>query len=274
MITADSIIHAQLEVSDCTAELWLNDIPLMRIDTSPGRIPIENIAVMQYLVPGTNLLEIVVEPGSTPSVARTERHELPLKKMSAIGRLIRFQEGASGLVAEGDLLAEVRFQWDNTSLDKRRFFPQGSGMQVEMGAAFGLWNWQKAPALVPGEALFAEARGVLDEVEGALRAFDESRLWELTELQLRDVLRAHPVLTEPGLRSELAAKLAQIKTDTSPVVARDPARHDFRIVGGGKLLECMDKDWTTSFKVRSPRGNALPYRMMLARIDNRLRIVR
>lgn len=274
MIAPDSIIHAQLEVAGCTAELWLNGIPVMRLDQSPGRVPIENFAVHQLLVPGTNMLEIVVEPGSTPSVSRTERHELLFKKMSAVGRLIRFEEGASGLVEEGHLLTEVNFRWDDPTLNDRMMFPKSSGMQVEMGSAFGQWGWQKAPDLVLDEATIAEARAVLDEVEAALRAFDEKRFWELTELQIKDVLRAYPALTESAMRSELATMIANIKKGKDPVFARDPANHDFRIVGQGKLLQCIDKDWTTSFKVRDPDGDALSYRIMLARIDGRLRIVR
>src|SRR5512140_17900 len=112
MISPDSIIHAQLEVERCAAELWLNDIPVTRIVASPTRIPIENVAIMQFIVPGTNLLEIVVEPGPVPSVARTEKRELSFKKMSAVGRLIRFEEGVPGLVEEGDLLTEVSFRWE------------------------------------------------------------------------------------------------------------------------------------------------------------------
>lgn len=274
MLAPDSVIHAQLEVSGCTAEFWLNGVPVTRIDRTPGRVPIENVAVMQLLVPGTNMLEIVVEPGSTPSVARTEKRELPFEKMSAVGRLIRFEEGASGLVEEGHLITEVVFRWDDPSVNERMMFPKGSGMQFEMGAAFGQWDWQKAPDLVLDDALVAEARAVLDEVEAALRAYDEKRFWELTELQIKDVLRAYPALSEAAMRSELTTLMDHVKQSKDPVFPRDPADHDFRIVGQGKLLQCIDKDWTTSFEVRDPAGDALPYRIMLARIDGKLRIVR
>ncbi len=273
MITEDSIIHAQLEVSECTAELVLNGVPVTRIVASPTRIPIENVAVMQLLVPGTNMLEIVVEPGATPSVARTDKREIPFKKMSAIGRLIKFQDGVPALVEHGDLLAEVAFRWQDASVD-RQTFPQASAMQVELGAAFGQWGWQTAPDLVPGQALFDEARAAMDEVETAVRAFHEERFWELTELQIRDVLRAYPAVTEPYLRGDLSTMMAHLKKGKEPVVKRDPANHDFRVVGGGKLLQCVDKDWTTSFKLNDPGGGTIPYTIFLARIDGRLRIVR
>jgi len=273
MISEDTIIHAQLEVSECTAELYLNGVPVTRIVASPTRIPIENVAVMQLLVPGTNLLEIVVEPGPKPSLARTAKREQSFRKMSAAGRLIRFKEGVPGLVEHGDLLTEVNFRWQDASVDSQ-YFPQATGMQVEMGAAFGRWAWQNAPDLVLDEATILEARAVLDEVEAALRARQADRFWDLTELQIKDVVRAYPQVTEAFLRGDLQTMLGHFEKQPNPVVARDPAAHDFRIVGGGKLLQCIDADWTTSFKLRDPDGDQVPYTIFLARIDGRLRVVR
>ncbi|HTJ84551.1 MAG TPA: hypothetical protein VL400_22685 [Polyangiaceae bacterium] len=273
MISEDTVIHAQLEVSECTAELYVNGVPVTRIAFSPTRIPIENVAVMQLLVPGTNTIEIVVEPGSTPSRARDEKREEPFRKMHAIGRLIRFGEGVPGLVEHGDLLAEVAFRWQDASVD-RQTFPQATSMQVEMGAAFGRWGWQNGADLVLDEATVAEAIAVLDEVESAIRAFHADRFWALTKLQIDDVLKAYPAVTEEYLRGDLASMMKHFEKGRDPVVARDPAKHDFRIVGGGKLLQCIDEDWSTSFKLRDPSGGEVPYTIFLARIDGRLRIVR
>jgi len=274
MADPGSIIHAQLEVSHCTAELSINGVPASRIVWSPARIPIENVAVAQLLIPGTNMLELLIEPGSTPSVACTEKRELPFEKMSAIARLVRFRDGASGLPEEGEILGEVFFRWDDISLDKQ-VFPQSTARQVEMGEAYGRWSWQDAPALVMSDALIAEARAVLDEVDAAIKTFSADRFWALTELQIKDVLRAFPAVTEAYLRGDLATMFDHYRDKPEPVMPRDPAHHDFRLVAGDKLLQCVDKDWSTSFKLRDPGdGSAVPYSIFLARIDRQLRIVR
>ncbi|MBL8741379.1 MAG: hypothetical protein JNK04_09800, partial [Myxococcales bacterium] len=113
MSDSDTIIHAQLEVFDTTAELWLNGVPVSRIQNDPSRVPIENVAVAQLLIPGSNTLELLVEPGSHPSVGRSEQRELPFRKMSAFARLLRFRQGASGMKEEGELLGEVFFRWED-----------------------------------------------------------------------------------------------------------------------------------------------------------------
>jgi len=274
MASEDTIIHAQLEVGDCTAELSVNGIPATRIAWSPTRIPIENVAAAQLLIPGTNMLELLVEPGATPSVARTDKRELPFKKMWAVARLVRFHDGASGLPEEGEILAEVKFRWEDASLD-RQTFPQSTAIQVEMGAAFGRWAWQDAPELVQGDALREEANAVLDEVEAAIRAFHADRFWSLTELQIADVLRAYPAVTEGFLRSDLATMFDHYRKMKDPVMARDRDAQDFRLVAGDKLLHCIDKDWSTTFKLRDPDdASAVPYTIMLGRIGGKLRIVR
>jgi hypothetical protein len=268
------IVHAQLEVFDTTAELWLNGIPVSRIENNPSRVPIENVAVAQLLIPGTNMLELLVEPGSHPSIGRSEKRELPFKKMSAFARLLRFRAGASGMKEEGELLGEVFFRWEDASLDKQ-VFPQSSAVQIEMGAAYGRWGWQDAPELVVDDALIAEARAVLDEVESAIRSFHADRFWALTELQIKDVLRAYPAVTEAYLRSDLEAMFNHYRDKPDPVMKRNPDDHDFRLVAGGRLLQCVDKDYSTSFKLRDPEdGTGVPYRIMLARVDGKLRIVR
>lgn len=274
MSDADSIVHAQLEVFDTTAELWINGIPVSRIENDPSRVPIENVAVAQLLIPGTNTLELLIEPGAHPSIGRSDKRELPFKKMSAYARLLRFRDGASGLKDEGELLGEALFRWGDASLESQ-VFPQSTAVQVDMGAAYGRWAWQDAPPLVLDDALVAEARAVLDEVETAIRSFNKERFWSLTELQIKDVLRAYPAVTEAYLRADLEAMFNHYRDKPDPVMKRDPEDHDFRLVAGDRMLQCIDKDWSTSFKLRDPEdGSAVPYRIMLARIDGKLRIVR
>ncbi len=274
MSADDTILHAQLEVTDCTAELWVNGVPAIRIVASPTRIPIESLAVAQLLIPGTNLIELLVEPGPTPSLARTEKRILPFKKMKASARLIRFRDGSSGLPEDGDILAETFFRWEDASLEQQQF-PQSSAKQIELGPAFGRWAWQDAPELSLDDTLLAEARSVLDDVEAAIRAFHADRFWQLTELQIKDVLRAYPAVTEEYLRGDLATMFNHYRKMKDPVMKRSPEDQDFRLVAGGKLLQCIDKDWSTAFKLRDPDdGGPVPYSIFLARIDGQLRIVR
>ena len=269
---ASTIILAQLDTEDCTAELYLNGVPLIRI--APPKMRIQNASAEMLVVPGTNRLDVLVEPGSQPSTARAEYRELEFRPMHAIGRLIRFPEGVPGTVENGELLGETSFVWAD-GRPERRAFPADIGTQIELFSANGRWAWQDATPLVLNDELIAEVRALLHQVEAAIRAADGDRLWKLTELQTRDVQRAYPAVTEGFLRGELATLMDHYKKSADPVIARDPAQHDFRLVAGGLMLQLVDRDYSTSFKLRHPGdGSAVPYRIFVARIDGQLRIVR
>jgi hypothetical protein len=266
-----TILLAQLKVEGCTAELHLNGVPLIRIP--PGRVPIENVAAEGYVIPGTNRLDVLVEPGA-PGAARTGSAEHDFRPIQAIGRLIRFPDGVPGTVEHGELIGETSFAWPEPR-PQRRAFPVEVGTQLELGPAHGRWAWQDAPPLVLDDALVAEASAVLDDVERALRMFDADALWRLAELQLEDVQRAYPAVSEAHLRGELTTLLDHAKKASDPVIRRDPAEHDFRLVAGGRMLQLVDRDYSTSVKLRDPGdGSAISYAIALARIDGRLRIVR
>ncbi len=269
---AMSMFLVQLAATGCTAELYLNGVPLTRL--TPNRLPVENVAAELFLVPGTNRLDVVVEPGSRPSVARTEYQERSFRPMSATGRLLRFEEGVPGTVENGELLGETTFVWADGRPDVRGF-PAEVGTQIEVRVGGARWEWLDAPPLVLDDALVAEACALLDEVERAIRRADVDRLWRLTEKQIRDVQRAYPALTESHLRGELAALVAHTQKAADPVFTRDRSRHDFRLVGGDRMVQLVDDDFTTSFKLRDPDdGSATAYRICLARVGGQLRIVR
>jgi hypothetical protein len=271
-MSTTTVILAQLEVEGCTAELLVNGVPLSRI--APPKMFVENVAAETFLIPGTNRLDVLVEPGETPSTARAPHREIPFRPMRATGRLIRFPEGVPGTVEHGELLAETAFVWED-GRPSRRTFPVEVGTQVEILGAGAQWPFLDAPPLSLDDALVAEARALLDEVEQAIRAADADRIFRLAEIQLRDVQRAYPAVTDALLRADVSTRLQETEKSPDPVLPRDPGQHDFRLVAGDRVLQLVDRDWTTSFKLRDPGdGGPIPYRILVARIDGVLRIVR
>lgn len=268
----DRVLHAQIQVERCTAELYLNGIPLVRIH--PKRTAFESRAVEELIVPGKNRLELLVEPGSHPSVARTESRRLELGDAWAVARLVSFPDGVFTEPENGTLLGEVRFDRP-PGLEGPRTVPQSLVAEVDLGAANGKWAWQDAPVLEPGEALTLEARAVLAELAAAYRTGSVTAIWALFEGPTKDMARAYPAFTEAMARSELETMTAHYMRIPDRVLPLEPEQHDFRVVGGGRLLECVDLDWQGSLRLRDPDdGSTMPVSQLLARIGGRLRVVR
>lgn len=269
-MSASTIVLAQLEVQDCTAELYVNGVPVIRI--TPSKLHIQNVAVEHFLVPGKNRIEVLVEPGGRPSGARLDTHFLSYRPMKAIGRLIRFPDGVPATVEHGELLAATMF---DRAPGPPRLFPVEAAAQVDLGAAHGRWEWQDAPQLKLNDALIDEAHALLERVAAILRARKTEEFWRITELQLLDVQHAYPANNEAEMRRHLAVLMAYYEKAADPVMALERARYDFRLVAGDRLLQLIDRDWTTSLKMRDPGdGSPVPYSIFVARIRGELRIVR
>lgn len=272
MSEPDSVIMTQLEIKGCAAVLYLNAVPITRL--TPETVAGENCAVQQWLVPGENKLELLVEPGPTPSLARSPSFELERREMTAVARLLKFKEGDDGTAQSGTMLAEVRFEWD-AEKPNTLTFPQSVFTSTQLGSSFGPWAWQSYPDLVLDQSLIDEAQAILLELDAAVRGNHADRIWQLTELQMLDTARAYPALTEAYLRADITDMLQVFGVDGDPTLPRDPANQDFRLVAGAKLLELCDKDFRPSFRLRDRRrGQIVPFPTFLARVGKDLRIVR
>jgi hypothetical protein len=273
-MTRDTVTMTQLETKGCVAELYLNGVPVSRIGPEPGRIPIENVAVEQLIVPGPNTLELLVEPGESPGQARSGRRELEFRPMKAAARLMRYRDGGDTEPGHGEVLLEVEYRWSDASLERIEFPTSSSGV-VDLGQAHGRWAFLDAAPLSLDEPLIHEASQLLDELEAALRTKNLGRLWSLSEPQLRDVLVAYPALSEAFLRADLEQMVAHYGKLSDPVLPRDPGAHDFRLVANGRLLQLVDADWSSSFKLRDPEsGEAVGYPLFVGRVGSELRVVR
>lgn len=273
-MSESTIVLSQLVIENCSAELHLNGAPLSRL-TNDG-ISAENMAAEQWLIPGTNTIEVVVEPGSTPSIARTASKDLDYAKpMTAIGRLIRFRDGVKATVDNGELLVEARFEWRDGQPNRMQF-PASASASADLGAAHGAWLWQSAPVLTLDEALIDEARALMDELEANIRGGNLEGLWRLTELQMMDCVRAFSAVSEEFLRGELASMIATYRgADPDPFIPRIREQHDFRLVCGGRLLQLVDKDFKPSFRLLDARTQQIAhFPTYVGRVGKELKVLR
>jgi hypothetical protein len=191
-----------------------------------------------------------------------------------VGRLVRFADGVFAEPERGDVLVEVKFAKDPDHPGPR-VFPASVSTEVDLGAANGRWAWQDAPVLELDEATVAEAVAVLDAIAAGYQSLSVQTLWALSELNIKDTKRAYPVLTDEALRSDLEQILQHYGKKPDRVYPRAPEEHDFRVVAGGRMIECVDRDWKPSLRLKDPDDeSAIPYPVLLARIDGRLRVIR
>ncbi|WP_437669511.1 hypothetical protein [Sorangium sp. So ce131] len=270
ILPTDSVIYAELERRACAAELRVNGLPVAYLARTAGVFGTR--AAHEYLVPGKNRIELLIEPGPKPSLARAQRRESMPAGAVATSRLVRYPAGAFIEPENGEVLAQLEWQ----STDAEELFPRVLEAEVDLGAFLGRWSWQDAPALTLDDALVAEAGAALARLAAAIRAGDLGAFWAATEVRIREAIRAYPALDEEAARTELGDFLALYRQGASePVFALREERHDFRLVAGGRVLQCVDDDFQPSLRLRDPEdGSPVPYPILLARIGDRLEVVR
>ncbi len=271
------IVYAELHVHGCTAELYLNGIPLRRC-ASPAS-PSASIPVHEYLVPGANALEVVVEPGPTPSAARTTRTAAPPAGASVTARLVQREAQSFGDGLDGEELAALAW---NGPANEAVEFPLALHVEKDLGPRAGRWAWQDAPALVLDDATRAEIAAVVATVADAFESGRPAKAVDLLEVRFAEHARAYPDHDPRTPRSELSSSVRRAANEGWSVRALDAAAHDFRLCAGGRLVEIVDEDWAPSLRF-APGGTVadepvdeeeIPVPMLLGRIDGRLCVVR
>lgn len=269
-MTTSHVHYAMLDVSGCCAELWLNGFPLLR--AGPGAPTNASLPVEDYLVAGTNTLEVLVEPGKRPSRARRPQRELERADARASAYLGRFPAGVIVEVANGVRLGEITWQADETG---KSLFPLSRATQVELGAMHGRWSWQDASELVLGPELVAEAELNLKAIRDAICAGDLSGFNRLMSVVADEGVRAYPAFTAQMTADDHAAFVRYYHQQPEPMLPLEPEQYDFRLIAADRVLECVNRDGSTSLKLREPRlGSVLGYPVRLARIDGELRRIR
>ena len=272
------VIYTHLDLEGCTAELWLNDIPISRLVAEFRRV--ESTAVQQYLFDGPNRLELLIEPGTTPAVSRTERRELLRPKARVSGRIVKYPDGADLGPENGEVLAEVNFLAEELAPKPGdpvgpAWFPRSVSTDKDLGKVAGRWAFQDAPVLTLNDELVAEASAVLEEVAAAIARGDAVTFMALLSDQHADVLRAYPAFTLDRIRADVVDYVSWFSRAKQPVLPREPEKYSFRLAAGGRLLQCLCKDWEGCVRMVSPDdGGISPYPLFLARLGGRLRIVR
>jgi hypothetical protein len=268
-------IHVELELTECSGELWLNGFPLPSL---PQKRPMFEVSVPmhQALVTGMNDLEMWVDVRGGPNDNKQPRRVPPNPAAKAIARVVEYPVGAQADPTEGKVLATMTYEGAKDDGDEA---PRLRRLGFDLGQSFGPWAWQKAPELVLDEMTMKEAAGVVREVHAALFGGDPDKLFQLIELSWKELDRAYPGRDDAADVTNHATWVRDLAKDPRRMIPLEPSRHAFRLIAGGRLIECIDEDFFPSIRiaqeVEPDRWAAAPYAIALGRNkDGKLVVMR
>lgn len=250
MSVARKIIHGEVEARGCGAELYVNDIPIHRVTPQQQFI---SFPVRQYLLDGVNSIELLVNPGSTPFLARSERSHSASPEASALARLVAYEEGEWADGEGGETLLETRWAAPDAS---DVGFPVSKVVEGDLGRILGPWAWQSADRLT-GTA--EELKAVEALIARLHAAFSERRAQPIIEAMKLSWSELHRAYPEEGSADEGAAELRASlaiapENFSSQVLPLDRSRYSLRLCASGRLVQCVDIDWEPIIRTDEANG--------------------
>jgi hypothetical protein len=266
------LIYVELRIQDCCAELFLNEIPIGRIGPS-GKIFLARPA-NSILVKGTNTLEVLVDPGPTPSQARRN----PVSKTFPAGayaqaRLAKYREGAFVGSEDTTVLAQARWPDPDESTPQLKF-PLSIRRQISLDSPFGNWVWERADVIDPAKD-FSEVSSLVTELHRAFAAGNPEPFLRLSGIYFRETAVCfpdHPVDEQERRLVDDIGGNAGRRNWVRPLVTGDL---DFRVCAGGRLVECICRDWTPVLNtLPQDDGDQFPLPLFLGRFEGKWQILR
>ena len=270
LLGVEQMIYVEVNKENCDVELYLNGIPMRRSSTSQ---PFASIPVHQFLIDGKNEIELVVNPGPTPSQARSAQRELDSTEVTAVARLVKYPLGVYPGDASGEVLGMVQWKGQNA---KKELFPKIVAATIELGPLFGRSQWQDAEPVTLDKKTLAEISAYVEKFYAAFAASKGQDLLDFAKVRLEESDRAYPG-KNPSEENTLFLRDVEKRKQNKywKVTPLQLPLFDFRVCANGRMVEIVNSDWKPT--VRGTFDNSDKeyfYRMFLSKIKGQWVMVR
>lgn len=265
------IIHYEVKVAGCVAELWLNDIPLARLDSREQTF--KSVPAATFLQHGRNVLELVIEPGPLPSKSRSPSSGRPLSaEASAWARVAMLPVGAFAGDPAASALAELRLEKAERQTDLP--MPLVLRREFEFQRPAAPWLWQTAE-LIQWEKDRPAILATIGAIHAAFVTGNAEPVIQRALHYLREEASVWPTLSTEALSANLRRDISRNASRTGWVAPLRPDEFDLRVCAGGRLVDCITRKWTPVIDtLPQPDGSIYPFPMFLGKHAGEWHILR
>ena len=262
-------------VDYCSAEFYLNDIPVVLRSQDGGRL--FGGQINELVVDGVNEIGAVIHPGPQPGRALTgkegKRDRFVAKDAKVFAALSTYPPGA--VVGGPDRRQLIRLDWEADPESWPEVFPKVVSTTEDLGPCLGEWQWENAPRLILDKDTRQEIVYFLGTLHKSLADGDPEPFLEASTIRLAEVEKAYGL--KPGTKAAHVRKVT-LRDAAQPwwgMQPLNPEAFDLRLCAGGRLVECIGRDFQPLLKERPDEdGGVGMYDMLLAKIEGQWRIVR
>jgi len=268
----DCIIYAELQISNCKAEGFINGIPFRMIDSSEK--PRVSMPVNQYLVDGINDIELIINPGPTPTASREGENVMNAEGISAEFRLVKYPVGVFvGDEESGEELCRVSWSGEE---GKEEIFPMSLRIGKGLGPVFGPCLWQGADVLKMNDKTVQQVTEFVKMVYDAYSEGNPDVINELAANRLDEGYRAYPQRDRSTMGQRFAVNLKKrAAQEWWSMLPFETDQFDLRLCAGDRMVECIREDWQPIVAAKLEGSDVVfSYPMFLSRVNGEWIIVR
>jgi hypothetical protein len=252
----------------CTAEAWLNGLPVARI-TPLAREAV--VPVHEASLVGSNRLELVVGPDSGAQSAAELLQTAP-HTMAAQVHLLLPRVGRA--IDESQVRTLGRLEW-SCAAGGPLALPASQRQEIDLAIRFPRWRWLDAPVVKPTPVLTQQAYAFVSGLARDLARGQTESFMVATRLRTEELALAYqrsPDSEGVRIREWLEQMYASSRLVWQPLT---PDEMQLRPLAGGRLLECLGGDGRAALTTMPDKmGNILALPLKLSVVEGRFYVLR
>jgi hypothetical protein len=264
----ERLMVIKLDGQGCTAEAWLNGLPVARVTPLT---PLAVVPVHEVALAGANRLELVVGPDAGVAGAAVLLQIAP-HAMAAQVHLLLPRIGHAIDEAQARTLA--RLEWSCAAGDPLTL-PARCVQEAELPIRFPRWRWLDAPVVQATPALAPQAHAFVCGLARDLARGQTESFMAATRLRTEELAMAYqrsPESEAVRLREWLDQMYASSCLVWQPLA---PDEMQLRPLAGGRLLECLGGDGRAALTTMPDKaGNTLALPLKLSVVEGRFYVLR
>ncbi|MCZ8076270.1 MAG: hypothetical protein O9341_19295 [Paucibacter sp.] len=235
----ERLLVLRLEALGCSAEAWFNGVPLGRVDGQ--RSTVLNLPVHEYALAGSNVLELLINPGPVLAMDAGTEAEPALSDGQLGARLCLLLPRMGALAHPSHARTLAALDWAPAEAEVYRS-PTRLQQRFELPISFPRWRWLDAPVQAISPALKASLVDHLMAWALGLAQGDAEPLIRASRLRLEELAQAY----QRDLSAEVARLRAHVQSHHAAQALKPvlPSLGSLQLrpVAGGRLLECLAAD--------------------------------
>lgn len=263
----ERLLVLRLEAVGCTAEAWLNGVPIARVShAQPTRV----LPVHEFAVAGANEITLIVNP-APPGMPQEPQVQLSDGLAWASVQLLLPRVGQIAHPSNARTLSQL--EWHAPESDVYET-PLKIAGKIELPIAFPRWRWLDAPVVQDIPAVKVQAVKLLQGLAVDLARGEPESFIAATRLRFEELAQAY--------QRKLADEIGRCRADVQALRGMAPLKPMLpssatlllRPVAEGRLLECLAADGLAALRGVHDNGTVRLWPVRVAFIEGRLHVLR